>query len=250
MEFERAAHLAYVPLPGGSAAIHEPWRPALSHLRAAFGSDLLKLTVPLFQKIPRSSILTVLQMMDRHVNSPLTSSCGRLFDAVAALIGLRHEVNYEGQAAIELEMIRDEAASGQPYPFAVYETGGVLQIGTRPLFRAIVEDLGQGAPAGQISQRFHDGLVEVLSRIAQILRKRTSLKAVCLSGGTFQNAYLARRLEQQLQGIGFDVFTHSQVPAGDGGLSLGQAVVAAHRLGDLSFLATANLKSGERSMSE
>jgi hydrogenase maturation protein HypF len=149
---------------------------------------------------------------------------------VAALINLRHEVNYEAQAAIELEMCRDEAFVGRPYPFALSEASGIFQIDSRPLFRAIVEDLLQGATAGEVSQRFHDGLIEVLSRIAQILRERTSLNSVCLSGGTLQNAYLATRLEQLLRETRFNVFTHSEVPAGDGGLSLGQAVVAAHRV--------------------
>jgi hydrogenase maturation protein HypF len=170
-------------------------------------------------------------MIERQVNSPLTSSCGRLFDAVAALINLRLEVNYEAQAAVELEMCRDEAAAGQPYPFGLSEAGDLLQIDSRPLFRAIADDLLRSATAGEISQRFHDGLVETLAAIARILRKRTSLNTVCLSGGTFQNAYLANHLEHQLQSEGFEVYTHSQVPAGDGGISLGQAVVAAHRAG-------------------
>jgi hydrogenase maturation protein HypF len=242
LDFERAAHLAYVPMPGGAAAIREPWRMAVSHLWASFGPDLLKLPIPLFRQIPQTRVLTVLQMMERQVNSPLTSSCGRLFDAVAALINLRHEVNYEAQAAVELEMCRDEAAAGQPYPFGLSEAGDLLQIDSRPLFRAIVEDLLRGAAAGEISQRFHDGLVESLAAIARILRKRTSLNTVCLSGGTFQNACLANSLEHQLQSEGFEVYTHSQVPAGDGGISLGQAVVAAHRVGleDLSFLSATN----------
>ncbi len=237
LDFERAAHLAYVPLPGGAAAIREPWRMAVSHLWASFGPDLLKLPIPLFRQIPQTRVLTVLQMMERQVNSPLTSSCGRLFDAVAALVNLRNEVNYEAQAAVELEMCRDEAAAGQPYPFGLSEAGGLLQIDSRPLFRAIIEDLLRGAAAGEISQRFHDGLVEALAGIARILRKRTSLNTVCLSGGTFQNTCLANGLEHQLQSEGFEVYTHSQVPSGDGGISLGQAVVAAHRVGseDLSF---------------
>jgi hydrogenase maturation protein HypF len=244
LDFERAAHLAYVPLPGGAAAIREPWRMAVSHLWASFGPDLLKLPIPLFRHIPQTRVLTVLQMMERQVNSPLTSSCGRLFDAVAALINLRHEVNYEAQAAVELEMCRDEAAAGQPYPFGLSEAGDLLQIDSRPLFRAIVEDLLRGAAAGEISQRFHDGLVEALATIARILRKRTSLNTVCLSGGTFQNACLANGLEHQLQSEGFEVYTHSQVPAGDGGISLGQAVVAAHRVGSehLSFLSATDTK--------
>ena len=231
LDFERAAQLAYVPLPGGAAAIREPWRMAVSHLRASFGPDLLKLPIPFFRQIPQRKVVTVLHMMDRQVNSPLTSSCGRLFDAVAALIDLRHEVNYEAQAAIELEMCRDAAAAGQPYPFGLSETGELLQIDSKPLFRAIVKDLLRGAAVGEISQRFHDGLVEVLATVARILRKRTSLNTVCLSGGTFQNGCLADGLEHQLQSEGFEVYTHSQVPAGDGGISLGQAVVAAHRLG-------------------
>jgi hydrogenase maturation protein HypF len=231
LDFERAAHLAYVPLPGGAAAIREPWRMAVSHLWASFGPDLLTLPIPFFRQIPQTRIRTVIQMMERQVNSPLTSSCGRLFDAVAALINLRPEVNYEAQAAIELEMCRDEAAAGQPYPFGLSEAGDVLQIDSRPLFRAIVNDLLRGAAAGEISQRFHDGLVEALAAIARILRKRTSLNTVCFSGGSFQNAYLANGLGHQLQSEGFEVYTHSQVPAGDGGISLGQAVVAAHRVG-------------------
>ena len=237
-DFERAAHLAYVPLPGGAAAIREPWRMAVSHLWASFGPDLLKLPIPLFGQISQARVRTVLQMMEHQVNSPLTSSCGRLFDAVAALINLRYEVSYEAQAAIELEMCCDEAAAGQPYPFGLSEAGDVLQIDARPLFQAIVEDLVRGAAVGEISQRFHDGLVDTLAAIARILRKRTSLNTVCLSGGTFQNACLANGLEHQLQSEGFEVYTHSQVPAGDGGISLGQAVVAAHRVGseDLSFL--------------
>ena len=246
LNFERAAHLAYVPLPGGAAAIREPWRMAVSHLWASFGPDLPKLPIPLFRQIPQTRVLTVLQMIERQVNSPLTSSCGRLFDAVAALINLRLEVNYEAQAAVELEMCRDTAAAGQPYPFGLSEAGDLLQIDSRPLFRAIVEDLLRGAAAGEISQRFHDGLVETLAAVARILRKRTSLNAVCLSGGTFQNTCLANGLEHQLQSEGFEVFTHSRVPAGDGGISLGQAIVAAHRAAveDLSLSISYGYGSG------
>jgi hydrogenase maturation protein HypF len=231
LDFERAAHLAYVPMPGGAAAIREPWRMAVSHLWAAFGSDMLKLPVPFLRQIPQTRVRAVLKMMERQVNSPLTSSCGRLFDAVAALINLRLEVNYEAQAAVELEMCRDAATAGQPYPFGLSETGGLLQIEVKQLFRAIVEDLLRGATAGAVSRRFHDGLIEALAGIARILRKRTSLNTVCLSGGTFQNTCLANGLEHQLQSDGFEVYTHSQVPVGDGGISLGQAVVAAHHAG-------------------
>ena len=227
--FERAAHFSYVPLPGGESAIHEPWRMALSFLHHTYGAGLLKLPIPFVHGIPEARIMTTIRMIERGVNSPLTSSCGRLFDAVAALIGLRHEVNYEAQAAIELEMCRDEAAAGNPYPFALIESDGTLQIDPSPVFCAIVEDLSRGTTPGAISQRFHDGLVDVFSQLLKILRTRASLNRICLSGGTFQNLYLSTCLQQRLTEEGFQVFTHSQVPAGDGGLSLGQAIVAAHR---------------------
>lgn len=228
-DFQRAAHFAYVPMPGGAAAIREPWRMAVSCLRQAFGPQLTELPIPLLRQIPARMLSTILQMIERDVNSPLTSSCGRLFDAVAALINLRSVVNYEAQAAIELEMRRDEAAAGRPYGFAILEEGDGLQVDSRPVFRAIVNDLLHGETQGVISQRFHEGMVIVLAQVAGILRQRTGFDRVCLSGGTFQNIYLSRRLEQLLGDDGFKVFTHSEVPAGDGGLSLGQAVVAAHR---------------------
>jgi hydrogenase maturation protein HypF len=229
-DFERAAHLAYVPLPGGAIAIREPWRSAVSHLWATFGSDFPKQPIPMLQQIPRFKLATLIQMIEHQVNSPLTSSCGRLFDAVAAAIDLRHDINYEGQAAIELEMCRDETFVGRPFAFDVNEVAGVLQIDPRPVFRSIVAELHRGASQGEISQRFHDGLIEVFSKIARILRERKRLNSVCLTGGTFQNAYLATEMEKKLQSMGFEVCTHSQVPAGDGGLSLGQAVIAAHRV--------------------
>jgi hydrogenase maturation protein HypF len=203
---------------------------AISFLRHAFGPEFATLPIQFLKQIPQPKLRTLVQMLDRNVNSPLTSSCGRLFDAVAALAGVRHEINYEAQAAIELEMCRDDSVANQPYPFAVTESAGVLQLDPAPLIRAIVEDLSRSATPGQVSQRFHDSLVRALSEACATLRDRTSLNRVCLSGGTFQNAYLLARLEQQLRSSGFEVFSHSEVPAGDGGLSLGQAVVTAYRI--------------------
>ena len=229
LDFDRAAHFSYVPMPGGAAAIREPWRMAASYLRHAVGADMFRLAIPFLEQIPTAKLRTVFQIAERGVNSPLASSCGRLFDGVAALAGLRHEVNYEAQAAIELEACRDEAAAGEPYSFAVREEGGVVQLDPAPVIRAIVEDLLRGATLGEISQRFHDGLACALAGVAQRLRGTTGLNTVCLSGGSFHNVYLAGELERLLAAEGFRVFTHSQVPAGDGGLSLGQAVVAAFR---------------------
>jgi len=134
-------------------------------------------------------------------------------------------VNYEAQAAIELEMCMDKEAEGS-YPLGLVEQNGGWQIDTRPLFEAIVQDLRRATPASVISMRFHRGLVEVFAGVATAIRERTKLNRVVLSGGTFQNGYLLEQLPRRLTQAGFEVFTPAQVPAGDGGLSLGQAIVA------------------------
>jgi hydrogenase maturation protein HypF len=225
--FERAAHFEYVPLPGGAAAIREPWRMAVSYLDHHFGRDFLKLEIPFVSKLDKAKTNVVLRMIEQKINSPLTSSCGRLFDAVAALIGIRQQVNYEAQAAIELEMAITSAEGCNGYPLELLRDGDGWIIGTRPLFEAIVGDLTKDVAVGEISRRFHNGLVNTFVRIAELLRDKAALNRVCLSGGTFHNVYLSQQLEAQLSEAAFEVFTHHEVPAGDGGLSLGQAVVAA-----------------------
>jgi hydrogenase maturation protein HypF len=227
---ERAGHLEYVPLPGGEAAIREPWRMAVSYLYRHFGRGFLHLQIPFVQQLDRARLNLLLAAIDRRVNSPLTSSCGRLFDAVAALAGIRNQVNYEAQAAIELEMAMDPVFATAGYALEIGEEDGQLILGARRLFAELLADLERGAPAALISARFHYGLVDALAAAAVILRRRTGLQRVCLSGGSFHNRFLLEELPARLRRHGFDVFLHSQVPAGDGGLSLGQALVAAHRL--------------------
>lgn len=231
--FERAAHLEYIPLPGSSSAIREPWRMAVSYLAHYFGDEFLKLDVSFVRGLDRKKTELLLKMMHRRVNSPLTSSCGRLFDAVAALAGIRQKVNYEAQAAIELEMALEASEENDAYPFALLPAGKTWIISARPMFEALLKDLRAGVPVGAISRRFHNGLVEVFAQVAGLVRERTRLDRVCLSGGTFNNLYLFERLQKRLAANGFFVFTHSEVPAGDGGLSLGQALVAAHRRNSL-----------------
>ncbi len=228
--FERAGHFAYVPLPGGAAAIREPWRMALSHLQDAFGDAALDLDIPFTRAIDRRKAEFVSKMIAQQINAPLTSSCGRLFDAVAALIGIRHTVSYEAQAAAALEMRARSSLDIAAYPFDLYQHDGCWQIGARPLIQAIVDDLKHGVSIEAIARRFHNGLVESLALLAGHLRESSTLNRVCLSGGTFQNQLLLDGLSRKLQESGFEVFTHSQVPAGDGGLSLGQAAVAAHSI--------------------
>jgi hydrogenase maturation protein HypF len=200
---------------------------AVSYLARHFGRDFLKLDIPFVRQLSRSKTDIVLRMMDQKINSPLTSSCGRLFDAVAALIGIRQQVNYEAQAAVELEMAISSSYGSEAYPLELLPDGDNWIIGTRPLFEVIVGDLQRNIAVSEISRRFHDGLVHTFARIAQILREKTTLDRVCLSGGTFHNVYLSQGLEARLTAAGFEVFTQHEVPAGDGGLSLGQAVVAA-----------------------
>jgi hydrogenase maturation protein HypF len=229
--FERAAHFENVPLPGGAAAIREPWRMAVSYLAHHFGRDFLRLDIPFVQELEAQKTNLLLRMMEQKINSPLTSSCGRLFDAIAALIGIRQQVNYEAQAAIELEMAISSSHDRNGYSLGLVPDGDGWIISTRPLFEAILDDLLRNIPVGEISRRFHDGLVSTFVRIAGFLREKTALNQVCLSGGTFHNVYLSEQLESRLAEDGFEVFTHHEVPAGDGGLSLGQALVAAATAG-------------------
>ncbi len=229
VDFERAAHFVYVPMPGGAAAIQEPWRMAVSYLAQRFGEKLFDLSIPFVRGLDRKRVELLLRMIERGVNTPLTSSCGRLFDAVAALAGIRQQATYEAQAAIELEMAIDPHGDEIAYPFAVIPEGAAWIIETRPLLDSIVADLRNGAPRGTVSRRFHNGLADIFARVAGLIRERSGLDRACLSGGTFQNMYLLSGLHARLERAGFQVFTHSEVPAGDGGLSLGQALVAAHR---------------------
>lgn len=214
--FERLAHLAPVPLPGGTAAIKQPWRMAAAYLDAAYGDDL-----PEDLDVVRrneSSWRPVLAIARNNLNSPLTSSAGRLFDAVSALLGVRDTINYEGQAAVELEQLADPAERSA-YPASVGEMG-------TDLVRAAAEDLRAGVARPVIAARFHNGVVDAVARVCAGLRDRTGVATVALSGGVFQNLLLLSGCVDRLRDNGFRVLTHSRVPTNDGGISLGQAVVA------------------------
>ena len=221
--FTRRAHLRYTPLPGGDSAVRQPWRSALAHLKAAFGEEALSPDLPIFHEVHRKQIDFVGRMIDRGIQTVDTSSCGRLFDAVASIIGLRHETTYEAQAAIELEMIASGAEG--VYPLAIL-AGDPLQLDPRPLIKSIVSDLLRGAPAADISARFHRTVAHAVAEICSLIRDESSLNRVCLSGGTFQNLRLLERTVDELRSLNFDVYTHHRVPANDGGLALGQALIA------------------------
>jgi len=161
-------------------------------------------------------------MIRTGTNCPETSSMGRLFDAVSALLGLRNSVNYEGQAAIELEMIADQSKA-RNYEFEIAEKGVIK---TEKVFRKAVEDLLDGIPPSQISAGFHLAVARLIAKIALQTRDESNLNRVALSGGVFQNMFLLERVCRKLEAEGFEVLTHSRVPANDGGISLGQAAIA------------------------
>ena len=227
--FERAAHLAYVPMPGADMAVHEPWRMAASHLHAAFGLDWPNHAPALLAEIAPAKLRIVQQQLRNPQRLQQTSSCGRLFDAVAALALNRTHVSYEAQAAIALEAVCDPFLSQGAYPFSI-AASDPIQIDAKPLFAAITEDLRRKVPANVLSSRFHLGLIEALAEATRRIAASSGIRQVCLSGGSFQNAILAAGLERQLTNAGLRVYKHTQVPPGDGGLSLGQLLIAAHSL--------------------
>jgi hydrogenase maturation protein HypF len=229
--YERAGHFELVPLPGGEAAIREPWRMAAAFLRAAYGEAMTALDLPWVRRLDPAAWRVLARAADRGLNSPLTSSAGRLFDAVASLLGLRDRVTFEAQAAMELEALAEPEAD-RLYAVRLDEAGGTLVVRTTDVVRAVVEDLLAGAPVARIAARFHATLADVLVRVCERVRARTGLTAVALSGGVFQNAWLLDAAIGRLEAAAFEVYTHHQVPANDGGLALGQAAVAARWLAD------------------
>lgn len=231
-DYRRALHLKYAPLPGGDQAVREPWRMALAWLDHAgldWADDLPPVRFALEQKDTPIAPLDALRSQLRSgINCPATSSMGRLFDAVAALIGVRQTVNYEAQAAIELEA-RLDGREPRFYPFELRD--GVIDP-TRMLQQAL-EDLRAGAGVPTIAARFHNGVAKLTLEVCSQLRAESGISKVALSGGVWQNSYLLTVSAGLLQEAGFEIYLHRQTPANDGGLSLGQAVAAAAKLNSI-----------------
>jgi hydrogenase maturation protein HypF len=212
--FRRLAHLKYVPMPGGDAAVKRPCRMALAHLKAAglaWDPDL-----PCVQAVSAAE----LAVLARDVNCVATSSVGRLFDAAASLAGLRHTVHYEAQGAMEFEAAADPEC-GEAYPLTIDDLS--------PLWRGIIVDLRRQEPLSRISARFHRGLANSVTDACHVARRETGVAIVGLTGGVFQNTLLTRLVRANLEQSGFTVLTHRLVPPNDGGLALGQALVAGSR---------------------
>lgn len=225
---QRAAHLEYLPMPGGEAAIRNPYRLALGYVYALTG-QIPPLPYPI-----DAQEQVIIQQIDKNINCPLTSAGGRLFDAVSALIGLCPRTSYEGQAAIEMEMASGKwkAEGGkwkvESYPFEI-ENAGCAIIRLRPLFEAILADMQSGISAAEIGYRFHITIADMVKSVCEQIAAKSGLRAVALSGGCFQNRLLLDLIMPRLQAANFRVLLHSQAPCNDGGISLGQAVIANFR---------------------
>jgi hydrogenase maturation protein HypF len=219
--FVRRAHFRYVPLAGGDAAIREPWRAAMAYLVDTFGSDW----EDLLRGVPAEKLHVVRQMIEGRVNTVDTSSCGRLFDAVAAILGLRREVTFEGQAAIELEAVAHPCET-EVYDFAIPRTADGWEVDFRPAIHQIAAAVRVADNLSTIAARFHNTVAEATQMTCRLLRDATGLSRVCLSGGTFQNVRLTEQLNASLTEAGFQVYLHRRVPPNDGGIALGQAAIA------------------------
>lgn len=224
--FHRWGHFRQVPMPGGDAAVREPFRMAFSYLHAAFGAGLYDLPLPFLVEIAAEHRKLFLSMVERRINSPLTSSCGRLFDAVASLIGLRNRVSYEGQAAIELEALAEESETCQVYPFALHQEGEVTTVDFAPMFRTLVEDSTADRERATMARSFHNTIAAAAAAVCGRIRLKNGLDRVVLSGGVFQNKLLTEGILSLLTEQGFQVFLQRLAPPNDGGLALGQAIIA------------------------
>ncbi|HUT62989.1 MAG TPA: carbamoyltransferase HypF [Anaerolineae bacterium] len=251
--FARFAHLDYVPLPGGSTAVREPWRMAFSYLRNAFVDEWQTLQLPCLQRISSLERELMDQACRTELNCPLTSSLGRLFDAVSSLLDIQHYSAFEGQAAMMLEMYAAEENTTVTMPFTIrqspverYEAYPVLWgniprmvcpekqnlkdcfiLDYLPLVRNLVEALQRGIPKSELAAIFHNTVIASFLEIAVKAREMTGINTIALSGGCWQNRILSERFQALLRDHGFDVMINRQVPVNDGGLSLGQAYVAA-----------------------
>jgi hydrogenase maturation protein HypF len=228
-DFRRVAHLAYMPLPGGDAAVRKPARTCLAYLWQN-GLDW-ETELDSMAELCVEERMVLRNQLQHAINTPMTSSMGRLFDAVSALIGVRQKVNYEAQAAVELEALVDHQED-KAYPFEcvpIQSNEAIsLKIDIAPVLKAIVADWHHGVSQPAIAARFHNGVAQMVLEVCRVIRSQSNIHVVALSGGVWQNMTLLDKTIRLLDNAGFDTLTHQKVPANDGGLSLGQAAIAIH----------------------
>lgn len=227
--FVRAGHLRYLRLPGGTKAIKEPWRLALWLLYEIYGKGLAGIDIPFVRSLPGTWKL-VADAAAKGLNAPLASGAGRLFDAAAALLNIRNQINYEGQAAVELEL----AAAGQRGSVLPYDIikASPYQLDFKPTFGELIRQLQQGTSPAELAASFHITLAAATVNIISLISQDTGIRKVALSGGVWQNITLLNETLKLLQRSGYDCYLHRQVPSNDGGLALGQAVIAASIIGN------------------
>ena len=222
-DFERVTHFEYIPQPGGDLATEEPWRMAVSYLYKVYGRGFVDLELPLLKLIDPERIQLILQMIDKNINSPLTSSAGRLFDCVASMLDLVQVSSFQAEGPMRLEsLVRHDCL--ESYPFQNHET-----ICFGQTIHNIVEDLRNGIDKGIIATKFHNTIISVIFEFANSIRLKQGINKIALSGGVFQNKYLLEGALEILQKNNFEVYSHSKVPANDGGIALGQLAVASKR---------------------
>lgn len=227
-DYQRLFHLAYVPLPGGEVAIREPWRVSVSYVLTFLGDDSVLEIERIFGK---DRVNEVREVLKSRINCPLSSGCGRLFDAVSALLGMCERISYEGEAAIALgELISDlEVEEGKTYGLYGYSisSGEIIPDG---IVKGVILDLKDGLEKEVISAKFHNTIIRILEECVERIGLSSGLRRVVLSGGTFHNDYLLRGIKMRLKERGYEVFSHERVPTNDGGISLGQVAIAVRRL--------------------
>jgi len=225
----RVGHLQYIPLIGGEAAIREPYRVALACLYSVFGAKFMELKLELMKEIKKTQWKIFELMINKGINCPLSSSAGRLFDAVSSLLGLKHRIDFEAEAAIALEDAASSYSSlvrNSGYRFNVFKKENKFVIDSAPMFREIVKDLLGDKPRNLIARKFHFTVALMILQICRKIERESSLRSVVLSGGVFQNRILSKDVVSILKDAGFKVITHKILPPNDSCISLGQAVVA------------------------
>lgn len=222
-DFERLNHFDYFMLPGGDAAVNHPWRTALSLLYKYYGTSYTKMHLPFLTHIPQASINTVLKALNHHINTTLTASAGRLFDAVAALTGLCLHASYHAQAPMMLESVIN------PDILDYYPVTLTTPINLKGILDGIINDIHWKEPVSNIATRFHNTMARLIILHVKNIRQKHQINKVVLSGGCFQNAWLLTKLEKELLADKFDVYTPANIPANDGGIALGQLIIAAKR---------------------
>ena len=222
--FENVGHLRSVRLPGGEKAIREIWRIAISYLYDTFEEDFKNIPLNIMKKISPPLLAPIIKMIEKNINSPYSSGMGRFFDAVSCMCGLRNIAGYEGQAAMEFESLLPTIEMDRPYNFDITDDSGIIIIDQRRVVKEVVNDLNKSLSL--ISLRFHSTIVKMIYEVCKILRKKTGINEVVLSGGCFQNVFLSVNARKILQKNGFRVYTHSKIPPNDACISVGQAAIA------------------------